>query len=76
MPRVTSKGQITIPQDIRDRFGFLPGTDVDVIAGEGIAFIVKSRTENRFMKWVGRGKRTSKRKTDLMVNQLRGRIDA
>ena len=26
--RITSKGQVTIPQEIRERAGFLPGTDV------------------------------------------------
>ncbi len=26
--RISSKGQITIPQDIRDQFGLLPNTDV------------------------------------------------
>ena len=46
MPRVTSKGQITIPQDVRDKFGFLPGTEVDVIAEGNKAIIVKSVREN------------------------------
>ena len=27
--RITSKGQVTIPQDIRNRFGFLPETEVE-----------------------------------------------
>ena len=31
MPKVTIKGQITIPQDIRNRFGFLPGIEVDIV---------------------------------------------
>jgi bifunctional DNA-binding transcriptional regulator/antitoxin component of YhaV-PrlF toxin-antitoxin module len=26
--RVTRKGQVTIPQAIRDRYGFLPKTDI------------------------------------------------
>lgn len=26
--RITAKGQVTIPRAIRDRFGFLPGTEV------------------------------------------------
>jgi len=26
--RVTSKGQVTIPQEIRDKYGFLPQTEV------------------------------------------------
>ncbi|MBC8423259.1 AbrB/MazE/SpoVT family DNA-binding domain-containing protein [bacterium] len=27
--RVTTKGQVTIPQEIREKFGLLPGTDVE-----------------------------------------------
>lgn len=27
--RVNTKGQVTIPADIRERFGLLPGTDVE-----------------------------------------------
>jgi len=76
MPRITSKGQITIPQDIRNKFGFLPGMEVDVIAEGNKALIVKSRRENRFIKWLGRGKRTGKTEVDQIVDQIRGRSDS
>ena len=75
MPRITSKGQITIPQDIRTKFGFLPGMEVDVIVEGNKALIVKSRRENRFMNWLGRGKRRSKIEIDQMVEEIRGRFD-
>ena len=29
--RITRKGQVTIPQDIRERFGFLPLTQVEFV---------------------------------------------
>ena len=75
MPRITSKGQITIPQDIRIKFGFLPGMEVDVIVEGNKALIVKSRRENRFMNWLGRGKQRSKMEIDQMVEEIRGRSD-
>jgi len=75
MPRITSKGQITIPQDIRKKFGFLPGTEVDIIAEDNKALIVKSSSENNFLKWLGRGRRRSKQHIDHMIDQLRGGID-
>jgi AbrB family looped-hinge helix DNA binding protein len=75
MPRITSKGQITIPQDIRNKFGFLPGMEVEIIAEGNKALIVKSRRENRFMNWLGRGKRRSKVEVDRRVDEIRGRFD-
>lgn len=33
--RITSKGQVTIPKEIRDQFGLLPGTEVEFVAEEG-----------------------------------------
>ena len=73
MPRITRKGQITIPQDIRNKFGFMPGMEVDVIDEGNKALIVKSRRENRFFKWLGRGKRTGKTELDQLVDKIRGR---
>lgn len=75
MPKITSKGQITIPQKIRSKFGFLPGIDVEVIAEGNKALIVRSRHENQFMKWLGRGNKQNKQGIDLMVDRLRGRSD-
>ena len=75
MPKITSKGQITIPQEIRHKFGFMPGMSVEIIVDGNKALIVKSRDENRFMKWLGRGGKQNKRNTDRMIDQLRGRID-
>jgi AbrB family looped-hinge helix DNA binding protein len=75
MPKITSKGQITIPQEIRNRFGFLPGMDVEVIIEDSKALIVKSRRENQFMKWLGRGKKRNRQRIDHKIDQLRGRTD-
>ena len=45
--RITSKGQITIPQDVREKTGFLPGTDVDVIYEDGEVRIVKAAPDGK-----------------------------
>jgi AbrB family looped-hinge helix DNA binding protein len=29
--KITSKGQVTIPKEIRDELGFLPGTEVELV---------------------------------------------
>jgi AbrB family looped-hinge helix DNA binding protein len=74
MPRITSKGQITIPLEIRDRFSLLPGTDVEVITEKDKVLIVKARKGNAFSKWVGQG-RATKNDIDMTVKRLRGRTD-
>lgn len=39
--RITIKGQVTIPQDIRDLAGFQPGTEVDFVIGDdGVVRVV------------------------------------
>ena len=75
MSRITSKGQITIPQAIRNKFGFIPGMDVKIIVEGNKAIIVKNRDKNKFMNWLGRGKKRSRRSIDHMVDQFRGKTD-
>jgi AbrB family looped-hinge helix DNA binding protein len=38
--RITTKGQVTIPQDLRNRFGLLPHTDVEFVA-EGSRLVIR-----------------------------------
>ncbi len=33
--RVTSKGQVTIPKELRDELGLLPGTEVEFVRDAG-----------------------------------------
>jgi len=48
--RITSKGQVTIPQDIRDRFGLLPETEVDFIVKGNAIQLVKSKRTKRISR--------------------------
>ncbi len=43
---ITVKGQITIPQALRERFGLLPGTEVEFVAGSE-ALEVRPRKRSR-----------------------------
>ncbi|WP_028932959.1 AbrB/MazE/SpoVT family DNA-binding domain-containing protein [Pseudonocardia spinosispora] len=49
--RITSKGQITIPQQVRRALGLEPGDEVDIIIDDGVARIIPVQGP------VGRGKR-------------------
>lgn len=33
--KITSKGQVTIPKELRDEFGLLPGTEVEFVRDAG-----------------------------------------
>ncbi len=76
MAKITSKGQVTIPQEIREKFALLPGTEVDIISERENVLIVKRHRENAFLKWLGRGKRQAKSAIDRKIDELRGRTDA
>lgn len=41
--RITSKGQVTIPQDIRNRLGLFPNTDVEFSVERGAAVLRAKR---------------------------------
>ena len=55
--RITSKGQVTIPQAIREAAGLLPDTEVDFILDETGVRIVRSDLARR----PGRGERAVER---------------
>jgi len=45
--RITSKGQVTIPAEIREAAGLLPHTEVDFELQDGTVRIVRSATPKR-----------------------------
>jgi antitoxin PrlF len=40
--RITSKGQVTIPQRIREEAGFLPDTEVEFVLDGDLVYLVKA----------------------------------
>jgi AbrB family looped-hinge helix DNA binding protein len=45
--RITSKGQVTIPAEIREKAGLLPHTEVEFRFDGKVVRIVRARTKNR-----------------------------
>jgi AbrB family looped-hinge helix DNA binding protein len=45
--RITSKGQVTIPQAVREQTGLLPNTEVDFLVEGGAVWIVKAASSRR-----------------------------
>ena len=45
--KITSKGQVTIPQEIREKAGLLPGTEVEFVLSGKKVMIQKEPSGNR-----------------------------
>ena len=58
--RITSKGQVTIPREIREKFGLLPNTEVEFVVRRNAIYLVKAERPKR----PTRG--------ELIVRRLRG----
>ena len=70
--KVTSKGQVTIPKEVRDRLGVQAGEGLSFEEKNGVFYIRKSLKKSPFDKWVGKLKTLKGQKTDAIVNDLRG----
>ncbi|MDQ3696800.1 MAG: AbrB/MazE/SpoVT family DNA-binding domain-containing protein [Gemmatimonadota bacterium] len=73
--RITSKGQVTIPQHIRERHGLLPGTEVAFVDAGNTVRIVKVRVpRGRGLRLVEhmRGRATARLSTDEIMALTRG----
>ena len=55
--RVTTKGQVTIPQHIREKLGILPATEIEFVEEKDRVYIVKKEDpgnrNNKFRKLRG-----------------------
>ncbi len=72
--RVTTKGQVTIPRNIREKLGIIPETDIDFLEDKGRFYIVKTtkpKITHKFKKL--RGIATAKMTTDQILNLTRER---
>ncbi len=74
--KITSKGQVTIPQTLRERFGLLPNTEVEFVPtanGKELRLVKSSKPSNRGRALVERLRRrgTGKRSTDELLKLMR-----
>ena len=73
--KITSKGQVTIPQDIRERFGLLPHTEVEFVAQDNVVVLRKAETGNsKAREWIRtyRGSLKGGMSTDQLMRLTRG----
>ena len=70
--RVTTKGQVTIPRNVREILGIVPETEVEFQEDNGRFYIVKAskgKPTTKFTKL--RGIATAKMSTDEIMNLTR-----
>jgi AbrB family looped-hinge helix DNA binding protein len=73
--RITSKGQVTIPKEIREAAGLLPETEVEFVISAGRVILRKQFGKSRRgAKLIAalRGKGTGKMTTDEIMALTRG----
>jgi AbrB family looped-hinge helix DNA binding protein len=72
--RITTKGQVTIPQHIREKMGLTPSAEVDFVEEEGRVYLVKKTNadpgKSRFRRF--RGTATTKMTTEAIMQLTRG----
>ena len=73
--KITSKGQVTIPQEFRERLGFLPYTEVEFVAvDDGLKLVKSAKAGRRGGRLVARmaGRGDGELSTDEIMRLTRG----
>ena len=71
--KVTSKGQITVPQLIRERMGLRPGDELEFFEENGVYHIKKCLSPNPFKKYRGYLKDLRGSDPDNVIEEMRGK---
>jgi AbrB family looped-hinge helix DNA binding protein len=73
--RITSKGQVTIPLEVRQQLGLLPDTEVEfTIKGRSVILTKAGKSTRRGQRLLAamRGKASSRLSTDEILSLTRG----
>jgi antitoxin PrlF len=71
--RMTAKGQITIPNALRERLGLHPGDEVEVVEEEGGLRVQKRVAASPFTRYRGYLRHLKGRDADALLEVMRGR---
>lgn len=70
--KMTSKGQITLPKEVREKLGVSPGDELEFIEEDGEFLIRKRIGLSPFDRYLGYLRRKEGRDPDNIVRELRG----
>ena len=73
--KITSKGQVTIPKDVRERLGLRPGDEIEFIEDRSGFRVQKRVPTSPFKKYRGHLKHLACRDPDELVESARGGLD-
>ena len=71
--KITTKGQVTIPKDVRERLGLRPGDEIEFVEDRSGFRVQKRVPASPFQKYRGSLKGLAGRDPNDLVEQLRGR---
>jgi len=76
VPRLTSRGQVTIPFEIRLALGLRPGSKVEFIVRDGEAVMCRTSVRDPIDRWVGfLASDRAPQSTDELMDELRGPVE-
>ncbi len=70
--KLTSKGQVTIPKEVRSRLGLHAGDDIEFVEEQGIFLVKKRLQKSPFEKYRGYLRELEGRDPDQLVEEMRG----
>ena len=71
--KVSTRGQITIPKEVRTELGLRPGDEIEFVKQNGFFVLRKRVLESPFAKWRGYLKHLEGQDPDELVDEMRGR---
>ena len=76
MPRITTKGQVTIPKEARDALGLQAGGEVEFVLRPGELVLRKASIRQAIEGWAGYLNRGGPdRATEQDMDELRGPVE-
>lgn len=70
--KVTSKGQVTVPKEVREKMGLSVGDEIEFVEEDGKYLIRKRIIASLFDKYLGYLKQKEGQDPDEIVKELRG----